>query len=204
MKTPRRFVVEYKTNRRQSKFQTNSIWGDTDFKALALEVESQASHLFAAQSNSGVPDTDENSMSPPANLDALNLIHDADPAPVAAEPDCESHTASEEHVAAIPVTGPEMPTPPSQPATEARRAAKSTPRASRRQLPRSRVAVPAEAASNEHIDATALTSQEELAALDAENKHLKGLLAKRLREQNLQLQKMLERFGNAVGTHGAL
>jgi hypothetical protein len=204
MKPPRRFVVEYKANRRQSKAQTNSIWGDTDFKALALEVESQASHLFATQAGDGVSDTDEKSMSPSECFDALHLISEAEPASIAAEPASESHEVTEEHVAAAPVTEPEMLTPPSQPASKARRAAKSTPRASKRQLPRSEAAVPAGVTSSESMDATAVTSQEELAALDAENRHLKRLLAKRLRLENLQLQKMLERFDTAVGTHGAL
>jgi len=204
MKTPRKFVVEYKANRRQSKVQTNSIWGDTDFKALALEVESQASHRFATQTGNGVPDTDEKSMSPSECLDALHLISEAGPAPIAAEPAGESHDATEEHVAAIPVTAPEMLAPPSQPASKARRAAKSTPRTSRRQLPSSEAAVPAGVTSSESMDATAVTSQEELAALDAENRHLKGLLAKRLRLENLQIQKLLERFDNDVGTQGAL
>ncbi|WP_192933439.1 hypothetical protein, partial [Sinorhizobium meliloti] len=37
-------------------------------------------------------------------------------------------------------------------------------------------------------------SDDELAALDADNKRLKRLLAERLRAQNLRLKKMLERF----------
>jgi hypothetical protein len=37
-------------------------------------------------------------------------------------------------------------------------------------------------------------SFDEVAALDAENKRLKRLLAEQLQTQNLQLKKMLERF----------
>ncbi|MQX77210.1 hypothetical protein GHK80_13585 [Sinorhizobium medicae] len=37
-------------------------------------------------------------------------------------------------------------------------------------------------------------SHDELAALDADNKRLKRLLAERLRAQNFRLKRMLERF----------
>ena len=46
MKSQRRFVVEIKSSRRRPKTQAPSIWGDTDFKALAREVEVQAPHIF--------------------------------------------------------------------------------------------------------------------------------------------------------------
>ena len=39
MKSRRNFVVELKSSRRQTKPQNRSIWGDTDLKALASEVE---------------------------------------------------------------------------------------------------------------------------------------------------------------------
>ncbi|QWW72271.1 hypothetical protein [Rhizobium sp. WYJ-E13] len=48
MKTQqRKFVVEIKSRRRQSKAVAQSIWGDTDFKALTRQVEDDKPDLFA-------------------------------------------------------------------------------------------------------------------------------------------------------------
>ncbi|WFU05250.1 hypothetical protein QA648_31510 (plasmid) [Rhizobium sp. CB3171] len=47
MKTPQRnFVVEVKSKRRRSTTRPNSIWGNTDLKALARQAETEAPHLF--------------------------------------------------------------------------------------------------------------------------------------------------------------
>lgn len=43
--------------------------------------------------------------------------------------------------------------------------------------------------------ATTEVSPDYLAALDEENRRLKVLLAQRLQQENIQLRKMLERFG---------
>ncbi len=41
MKARQNFVVEFKSNRRQLKPRTNSIWGDTDLKAIAEAVSDE-------------------------------------------------------------------------------------------------------------------------------------------------------------------
>lgn len=46
MKSQRSFVVERKSSRRQPKTQASSIWGDTDFKTLAREIEVEAPDMF--------------------------------------------------------------------------------------------------------------------------------------------------------------
>ena len=50
MRAPQRnFVVEFKSRSRQPKAaKPASIWGDTDLKAVAREVEDEAGHLFSA------------------------------------------------------------------------------------------------------------------------------------------------------------
>jgi hypothetical protein len=49
MKSQRSFVVERKSSRRRPKAETSSIWGDTDFKALARAAEAEAPNIFKAQ-----------------------------------------------------------------------------------------------------------------------------------------------------------
>ncbi|MGB3812559.1 MAG: hypothetical protein WA950_04975 [Shinella sp.] len=52
MKSQRSFVVERKSSRRRQKAQASSIWGDTDFKALARDAEVHAPHVFEEQQQS--------------------------------------------------------------------------------------------------------------------------------------------------------
>ncbi|MDW9565158.1 hypothetical protein GOB35_30880, partial [Sinorhizobium meliloti] len=73
MKTPQwRFVVERKSRRRQPKAQTNSIWGDTDLKALAREVEDTASHLFDSDEGPGRLGSGETRLAGPIDAESVN------------------------------------------------------------------------------------------------------------------------------------
>lgn len=57
MKSQRSFVVERKSSRRRQKAQASSIWGDTDFKALARDAEVHAPHVFEEQQQpAGAPE----------------------------------------------------------------------------------------------------------------------------------------------------
>ncbi|UJW77533.1 hypothetical protein [Rhizobium sp. SL42] len=50
MKTPQqKFVVEFKSGRRQHDARAGSIWGNTDLKALVRAAEADAPHLFDRQ-----------------------------------------------------------------------------------------------------------------------------------------------------------
>lgn len=70
MKTPqRRFVVEFKSVRRQPKARTNSIWGDTDLKALVRDVEEEAPHLFDPNERPATIDSDETRSADPINAE---------------------------------------------------------------------------------------------------------------------------------------
>uniref|UniRef100_UPI000366E936 hypothetical protein n=1 Tax=Rhizobium giardinii TaxID=56731 RepID=UPI000366E936 len=68
MKKPQQtFVVEFKSGRRRLRAPTNSIWGDTDLKALAQEVEDKTSHLFNSNEAHGTPGEGGNVQSDPIN-----------------------------------------------------------------------------------------------------------------------------------------
>ncbi len=201
MKMPqRRFVVEYKANRRQSRSNANSIWGDTDFKALAREVEDEESHLFVPKVDVA-PRSDEPTVPRPRILEALSQIPAAEPVTVVAEPALETHNLSEEPVGGNSVIEPEALPQSSEPVLETLREISSPPRtAQRTRKPR---AVTVEETASEHSREIMLTLPEELAALDAENKRLKRLWAARLRQENLQLGRMLARFDSTFGAHFA-
>ncbi len=73
MKRPQQtFVVEKKTKRRQPNAQTKSIWGDTDLKALAREVEDMASHPFNSNEGRGTFGSRETRLVNPINAEPLN------------------------------------------------------------------------------------------------------------------------------------
>lgn len=82
MKTPqRRFVVEFKSGRRQPKAQTKSIWGNTDLKALAREVEETTPHLFNPSEAAGTLNSAETAPADPIDAEPVNQpAHDVDAA----------------------------------------------------------------------------------------------------------------------------
>ncbi|MGH0348835.1 hypothetical protein [Sinorhizobium meliloti] len=200
MKTPqRRFVVEFKSGRRQPKAKTNSIWGDTDLKALAREVEDTAPHLFT--SNEG-PDTADSGETRPAdaiNAEAANERADAVDVSVAPIPFVNGTEVeiSKHHEANHPAEA-TVQVQESQPASEPRTTSSGTPRKRAHRAPAQTSALNSNVGHDDQEPQTGTVdnpiSFDELAALDADNKRLKRLLAERLRAQNLWLKKMLERF----------
>ncbi|APO76953.1 hypothetical protein AM571_PA00065 (plasmid) [Rhizobium etli 8C-3] len=195
MKTPqRKFVVEFKSGRRAMKARTNSIWGDTDLKAFARETEDSAPHPFNSDGAPGTPDEGGDGPSNPMNSGSAsehageaNVAGTATPSGNGA--DGEVPNQHEASVLAVEIVA-QMPE--SQPEPQPRTTSKRTPRnrvrrgpiAMGRNKPR----------SAESVTARDSVSLEEVAALGAENKRLKTLLAEQLHLQNLQLKKMLERF----------
>ncbi|WP_037456432.1 hypothetical protein [Sinorhizobium fredii] len=199
MKTPqRRFVVEFKSGRRQPKAQTNSIWGDTDLQALAREVEDTAPHLFNSNKAPGTPDSGEARPADPINAASANERADAvDLAlaiPVAngAEVEISKHHAAD-HPAEAVVQGQE-----SQPASQSRTTSTGTPRKRAKRAPAQTIAHNSKLGHEDRKAQTGTVDNpillDELAALDADNKRLKRLLAEQLRTQNVWLKKKLERF----------
>lgn len=185
MKTPQRnFVVEFKSPRRQSK-PSNSIWGDTDLKALAKEVENEH-NTFASQTFTQDA-IDNTTQFEPSN----ERPSKADVAVIAVEHVEDTSFALD--VGAPPAN--ELQTQETAPASGSQVVLDPKPREKLRRKAWKRT---------EHIEQStiriepekALTSRDEVAMLDAENRRLKLLLAQRIREENLTLHKMLERFPN--------
>ncbi|BBD41236.1 hypothetical protein Amn_pb02270 (plasmid) [Aminobacter sp. Y103A] len=206
MKTPQRtFVVEFKSPRRQQKARTNSIWGDTDLKALAREVEGQASDLAYSPKTEIVlgtntvdlPPVDMGSVAETAGIvDAAQIEQlsgddlktdelprrssehtDVDPEVVAAE--------------ALNIQAPlDTPEPLGIPEPQTISKLAAIKRSGRRQ----RSTSPGTLAQTAPAAVYTEPGLDEIAALDAENKRLKLLLVEHLRDQNMRLEQMLERF----------
>ncbi|PLT99069.1 hypothetical protein [Sinorhizobium medicae] len=198
MKTPkRRFVVEFKSGRRQPKAQTNSIWGDTDLKALSREVEDTAPHLFDSNEAPLTPASPVARSADPLNAESVRA-DDVDVARAAiafangVEVGVSKHNGAN-HTAEAVVQVQE-----SQPPSQPRTTSSGTPR---KHAKRAAAQTIAHNSKLDHEGRWAETrpienpiSLDELAALEVENKRLKRLLAEQLRAQNLQLKEMLERF----------
>jgi len=192
MKTQqRKFVVELKSARRRSTIRPASIWGDTDLKALAREAEADAPHLFEANMVSKTPSQD-GALRPDARPETP--LND------------NSETGDDTQISASSVEA-EQTYPPQQdndltlgsiPQLKEDASGRGSPRVARRRR---------KADVNHHADgakdaatvrSTAVQVEapaDALVALDEENRRLKGLLANHLRQENMQLRKMLARFG---------
>ncbi len=212
MKTPqRRFVVEFKSGRRPQKSGTGSIWGDTDLKALAREVEDQSSHLFGADKKVLPEVTDASSATSASIPEGRPSVEDVVPEPMT-EPMSLDRLGSAPAAVIGEIAEPTPP--PSEPLTitkidqvaEPLQTPIDPPTVSKgaktlKKVPRKRVtrvlpvAVPS-AQDEPQVPpvSAASTSADDLAGLEAENKRLRQLLANQLRAQNAELKRMLERF----------
>lgn len=201
MKTPRRsFVVEIKSKRRAAKTLTKSIWGDADLKALAQEVDDKAPHLSNFNSTASRP---EASGAVPPNLLNVNSAGEKpdEPGLVQTTPSpaggAETDAPQQQQITPTAVDTPEQ-----VPSIQLEAQSQTAPATARIRAKRAPVRRTAKAELRKDKDARSETigiviSQDEMAVLDAENKRLKELLAERLRAENLQLKKMLERFAAA-------
>ena len=188
MKTQqRKFVVELKSARRRSAMQPPSIWGDTDLKAHVREAEADAPHLFEANMVSKAPSQD-GELQLDARLESpLNDNSETgdDTQSSASSVEVEQTYPSQQGGDLNFNSVPEFKDDPS---------GQRSPRTAKR---RRRADV------NHHVDGTksvrtvrsTAAHVDELVVLDEENRRLKGLLANRLRQENMQLRKMLARFG---------
>ncbi|CDM62122.1 MULTISPECIES: hypothetical protein [Rhizobium] len=204
MKTrQRQFVVEIKGGRRLQKAQAASIWGGTDLKALAREVEDKAPHLF---SSTEAPHTQVDAEGGgPTQLQTNSVSGrgrgaDGTPEgmPSAARIDVEgtlpqkAEDANKAVVAQMPASGDT-----SEPQPASKNAdGKSRKRKPARETGRLRTGKTTDLREKSEAILSSI-SLDEVIALDAENRRLKRLWAEHLHRQNLQLKKMLERFGVA-------
>jgi hypothetical protein len=179
-KQQRAFVVETKSTRRRSKMESRSIWGNTDFRTLVREAE--AENPFK---NSILPEVSGDDEALPSHLAQPTapavLIDNSD-----GKREYPLATAADESLLGLhdkvllngDVTAAVV-------EKSTRRAAK------RRKASLGSIVV---TASDVSATINGDTVSDELALLDEENRRLKLLLAKRLRQQNTQLRKMYERF----------
>ncbi len=189
-RTPQRnFVVEYKTNRRQTQAKPPSIWGSLDLQAVARQIEADGILPDAARSD-------------------LNATV-SDPAPVAAiafsqEP--QAAIEDQSHAPAGPISLDEDVSveglPRKLPAIEAPTAlgdgrtagdAKSSNRSSK--LSKRAPIQEWTAAEGCFEISRPRDDKDDLVALDAENRRLKRLVIVTLRLENDKLRSMLRRFG---------
>jgi hypothetical protein len=194
MKTQQRtFVVEFKSARRRLTVRPDSIWADTDLKAFVHEAEAEAPHLFESKvilKASGQDcDLQPDSIAETHLNDSAETRNDGQISASLAEAK-QSYPPQQENV----------PTVTSVSELKEDGAEWRSPRASRRQdkarvVYRPSGAKSAATARPRPAAAHVEVPSDELVVLEEENRRLKGLLANRLRQQNLQLREMLERFG---------
>lgn len=197
MKTPQRnFVVQFKSGRRQPKAGPASIWGNTDFKALVREVEDKVPHLFTNEASGTPEEGGDMPPDPMSSGSASEYAGDAKVAPAAIPfVDGAEFEGPQQHAADFPTAEPVAQVQEIQPTSLPQATAKGTPR---KRAPTNAIA-PIVMVTNDDRGAPSTgalnsVSFDEVAALDAENKRLKTLLAEQLHAQNLRLRKMLERF----------
>jgi len=172
----RKFIVEVKSARRRSSTSQTSIWGDTDLKALVRAAETEAPHLFEPAQRMNLP-------SPEASAEVLP---NEDAVVEAAAPIADlaaltvGGTGSEDVFSG---SAPILPLEVDRPKAIRQKTKPKRQGSARRGRPigsRTVIAAP------QAID--------DLAALEEENRRLKALLAQRLRQENLLIRKMLQRF----------
>jgi hypothetical protein len=192
MRTPRsNFVVEYKTNRRQTKGRPTSIWGNLDLRAVARAVEADGS--MPAVDLPQVSSVMKNVAAIKLGEAASDVQVDADGSSTAIAPPLETLIE--------PVTVESN-------GFNAASSAKKRPASTPARASKSRAKSQARTQHARILERPAMLdrrrdpfgpygSEEELAALEAENHHLKRLMFVRLREENDRLKVMLRRFGGA-------
>lgn len=185
MRTPRRnFVVEYKTNRRQTKAAPISIWGNLDLQAVARAVEADGTmpEVDLPQAPSALEDAA--AVEPRVVASAAQV--DAD-GPSGSFIVTSSRNESLIEPAIVDNAFDRLPSSQDQstlmPAPKSR--ARSRAAMLRSDVPKALDKLPD---PSEHPG-----MQDELAALEAENCHLKRLMVVKLRDENEKLKSMLRR-----------
>lgn len=195
MKAPqRKFVVEFKSSRRQSKASERSIWGNTDFKALVRDVEDEAPHLFKVDGAIEKPDKRGSFQADPAAADPAGYDGSYD----LASADGEDAGLSVQQEAGSPTAEAVADTQDNQPhaplfKTSMIKSQKAAKPVSFREVADVDMGLGVLRTLQPTTQADPV-SLDELAALEAENRKLKRLLAEKLYAENLHLNAMLKRF----------
>jgi hypothetical protein len=179
----RNFVVEFKSRSRHNKSKPTSIWGDTDLKAVARQVEDQSAHLFKR--------FEEAELKNDTLLTTYTLPHLSAAAAIECPPDLLEGNAPEVATISIahgPVDAPVVEThQASEPTFIEASKVTARRRATRQKQAKRSVDLP-----SEPMDTS--SSIAELADLEAQNKRLKALLREHLLASNRRLKEMLLRF----------
>lgn len=200
MKTPtRKFIVEFKSGRRQQTQTPTSIWGDADLKAVAREVEDQLPQLFGPTETPGQLNSEVVVQSQPIHAEHSSKLVTERPAQQETVLDPVAEFASERLANEAPV--PDVVLEREAVAVSVRRPRKAPSRHGKKRattIGRNTRMPSAELGGNEGGSAvlvSATASADEIAALESENFRLRGLLISRLRVENIELARMLNRFG---------
>lgn len=187
----RTFVVEFKSSRRRSTTRPASIWGDTDLQALVRKAEADAPHLF--EPNMVLETSGQDSE---LGLDSRPEAHLDDNPETGDDRQISASLAGAEET-----ISPQQDNDPTfsfvsklKEGSSGRRSPKAAKRRSEANVSRyanGTKSVPSVRSTAAQVEPLA----DELVALDEENRRLKSLLAKHLLQQNMQLRKMLARFG---------
>lgn len=183
------FVVEYKSSRRQTLKQERSIWGNTNFRALAQEAEIDAPQLFEKRSadRTEVDNAHTFSVETEAGGAVVDIqAEDTTVSPIASARNLEEDCLPE--LLPVGVVGTLEKAMPADPAkTHKRRRSKVS------------ATVKAHGSAPLHVSSQEPTSSHpvsdnELFELEAENRRLRSEFQARLTRENMRLRKMLERF----------
>lgn len=190
MRTPQRnFVVEYKT-RRQTQARPPSIWGNLDLQAVAQQIEADGVLPDAARSDP------KSTVNDPAPIEASASSHEPR-API--EHDLQApvgptilRDADSEPLKGLPQELPAI----AASADDHRRTAGDAKSSNRSSMRSKRAPFQEWTASDACFEISrSRDDEEDLVALDAENRRLKRLLIVKLRQENAKLRLMLRRFG---------
>ncbi len=186
----RKFVIEVRSNRRQTRKQPESIWGGIDLKAIVREAEGEAPELFRADActDRSAEGQCDPLMGPTKANEAIEVVEVVEATP--ARPVLESSEPS-------PI--PRFVTPENQASPLTRKAGRG-PRAKQEANEAAKFPLRSnweKGSTAENVaapeDDTGEVSNEALAVLEAENRRLRRLLAARLKQENLTLASMLRK-----------
>ncbi|QKK28008.1 transcriptional regulator [Rhizobium hidalgonense] len=214
-KVQRSFAVEYKSGRRKLNSKPSSIWGDTDLKSVAHDLQDEAmpfmslapqarsSEMLVSGEEQGGPlltqsveqETNASALQETTMADENDMMTNAN-TPAAAAPDVPKKVRKPRNEKVVPATAPVAVS--AEPAVASGAAAgkqkrgrkaksdEGTLSAKRAPVKRAPKAVPTAPAPVAAVDEVA-----DLLQLEEENQRLRKLLAEKLRAENADLRKRL-------------
>lgn len=185
MKAPRReFVVEYKSTRRQTKAQPKSIWGNLDLGAVARQVD--ADDVLPTEQpvrhEPVKPQQVEPASSSNVVVDTAKVLESVNDLQVSADADPEIVDAVLPPDIDVPIDA----TPPDEDET-------ALPPRSRKRKSATQELSPSPSDAP-HAVLPPVELDDDIVALDAENRRLRRLVSDKLRSENGRLQSILDRL----------